>query len=113
MRARAFLALIASGFATLAVAQSVADPAGKGASDAQAPVAPQVYRSPFAGYRPFADASVGSWRGVNDEVARIGGWKTYAREAYEASQQAAPVEKPPQSSAPMPESRRDGVAKPR
>jgi len=28
---------------------------------------------------------------VNDEVARIGGWKAYAREAYEASKEAAPA----------------------
>lgn len=38
------------------------------------------YRSAFAGYRPFTEQPVGSWRGANDVVGRIGGWQAYARE---------------------------------
>lgn len=44
-----------------------------------------IYRSPFEGYRPHRDITPGPWRAMNDEVARIGGWKAYAREAHEAS----------------------------
>ena len=34
---------------------------------------PSAYRSAFAGYRPFKDQSVASWRDVNREVGQIGG----------------------------------------
>ena len=47
-----------------------------------------IYRSAFTRYKPFADQSVLSWREVNDEVGRIGGWRVYAREA----QQPAAIE---------------------
>ncbi len=40
-----------------------------------------VYRSAWSGYRPFADEKVISWRDANDEVRRIGGWRTYLRES--------------------------------
>lgn len=56
-------------------------------SDPGAAVAPLSYRSPFAGYRPLGGAKVG-WKEANDEVGRIGGWRTYAREAR-ASEPAA------------------------
>ena len=39
------------------------------------------YRSAFEGYRPFQPPEVRGWREANDEVARIGGWKAYAKEA--------------------------------
>lgn len=40
-----------------------------------------VYQSALTGYRSFRDEKVSSWRASNDEVARIGGWRAYAREA--------------------------------
>lgn len=40
-----------------------------------------VYRSAWSGYRPFADEKVISWKDANDEVRRIGGWRTYLRES--------------------------------
>lgn len=46
---------------------------------------PLPYRSPFDGYRPHRDIAPGPWRAMNDEVARIGGWKAYAREVHEAT----------------------------
>lgn len=52
--------------------------------------APLAYRSPFEGYRPHRDIAPGPWRAMNDEVARIGGWKAYAREAHEAAQPNPP-----------------------
>ena len=74
-------------------AQPVGAPAASSSSveptQAEA-VAPRLaYRSPFEGYRPHRDIAPGPWRAMNDEVARIGGWKAYAREAHEAS--AAPA----------------------
>lgn len=72
-----------------ALAQSVATAGRPDPRDAGVPVPPAVHQSPFAQYRPFAAEVLGPWRGVNDEVGRIGGWKVYAREAYEANKQPA------------------------
>ena len=63
--------------------------------DAKAVVAPLIYESSFAQYRRLSDEKLISWREANDAVARIGGWRVYAREA----QQAAPA---PAASAPKP-----------
>ncbi|NJD87937.1 MAG: hypothetical protein FIB05_07980 [Betaproteobacteria bacterium] len=72
-------------------AQPPVGAAAKNPGDPGAQVPSLQYSSPFAGYRPFAAGAVGPWKDMNDEVARIGGWKAYAREAYEASKQAAPA----------------------
>jgi hypothetical protein len=56
--------------------------------DPRAGVPPAVHRSPFDSYRRFADEPPLAWRDANREVARIGGWRTYAREAQDAD--AAP-----------------------
>ncbi len=39
------------------------------------------YRSAFDGYRRYADEPVTPWKAANDQVGRIGGWRTYAKEA--------------------------------
>lgn len=49
--------------------------------DARAAVPPVAHVSPLAVYRRAGELSVGSWREANDTVTRIGGWRTYAREA--------------------------------
>jgi hypothetical protein len=60
-----------------------------------AAIAPRlVYRSPLADYRRFAEQPVGSWRGANETVNRVGGWRVYAREAAEPA--AAPASTPKQ-----------------
>ena len=89
------------GVSLLVVAAAVqaqpAAPARPDPLDARAPVPASAYSSPFASYRPFVTQSPGIWRDMNDEVARIGGWKAYAREAYEAAQAAerpAPAVRP-------------------
>ena len=41
------------------------------------------YQSALSGYRAFQDEKVSSWKASNDNVARIGGWRAYAREARE------------------------------
>jgi hypothetical protein len=40
------------------------------------------YRSVFEQYRKYSDAPASSWRDANDNVARIGGWRAYAREMH-------------------------------
>ena len=59
--------------------------------NAQARVPPLVYESAFAQYRRLTEVSVGSWRDANDTVARIGGWRAYAREAAQPAAPVAPV----------------------
>jgi hypothetical protein len=49
--------------------------------DAAAPVPPVLHRSTLGAYRPAHEVAVGSWKDANDAVARIGGWRTYLREA--------------------------------
>ncbi len=72
-------------------------------ADAQAAVPPLVYRSTVPQSAPPAEAQVGSWPKANETVWRIGGWRTYAREAAQsdAPSQAAP----PASAASHPETR--------
>ena len=83
-------ALFAAGLASPALAQAPAQVrAGANPADARVPVPALVHSSSFAGYRPHSEAKVAPWREVNDDVGRIGGWKAYAREAYEAAQAAA------------------------
>jgi hypothetical protein len=60
--------------------------------NALASVPPAIHASAFADYRPAGEAKVGSWRKANDEVARIGGWRAYAREASQPD--AAPAARP-------------------
>jgi hypothetical protein len=54
--------------------------------------APLTYISPLNGYQAYADQPVQSWREANDTVGRIGGWRTYAKEARtpEPAMDAAP-----------------------
>lgn len=72
--------------------------------DAKAPVAPLVYRSAFAGFKPLAsDAPPLPWREANDAVERIGGWRAYAREANApAAAPSAPAASPPAAPASAP-----------
>jgi hypothetical protein len=61
--------------------------------DARAAVPAAPYRSALSGYRSAAStpASAIEWKQANDEVARIGGWRAYAREA--AASEPAPAHK--------------------
>ena len=63
---------------------SVADPANP-----QAQVPRALHAAAFAGYRRHADAAPIAWKEANDTVTRIGGWRTYAREAAAPSLPAA------------------------
>lgn len=62
--------------------------------DAAAKVPPASYRSAFQGYRPYADAEPAPWRESNELVGRIGGWRTYAKEAQQPEAPASAPAKP-------------------
>ena len=79
--------------------------------DARAAVPPVRFSSAFAPYRRMSETPVGSWREANDTVARIGGWRVYAREAQQpdpaaekpaASPAQAPASAPASSPVPAP-----------
>lgn len=50
-----------------------------------------AHTSALARYRSAGDVKVGSWREANDMVARIGGWRVYAREAAQPEAARAPA----------------------
>lgn len=52
--------------------------------DPMATVPAVRYESAMAQYRRLSDEKTVSWRDANDAVARIGGWRVYAREAQQA-----------------------------
>ena len=52
------------------------------------------FTSPLRAYRGFGEQALVDWKAANDRVGRIGGWRTYAREAAPpeaASPTAAPA----------------------
>lgn len=44
---------------------------------------PVPYKSAFEGYQAYGDDKMTNWKAANDEVARIGGWREYARQAQQ------------------------------
>lgn len=72
--------------------------------DPKAKVGAPVYESSLARYRPYRDAKPMGWREANDTVARIGGWRAYAREAQQADTAAdQPPPQPNEAAKPMPQ----------
>jgi hypothetical protein len=65
--------------------------------DPKADVPAVRYQSPFAQPARAAHPAPIGWREANDAVARIGGWRAYAREAQHPEPVAAPA---PAASAP-------------
>lgn len=68
-------------------------PAARAQSAAPAARDPAVpgYRSALADYRTYrADEPMLGWREANDRVARLGGWRRYAREIGTDAPAAAP-----------------------
>ena len=73
--------------------------------DPKAQVPSVRYESAFAQFRRIGDDKPVAWREANDAVARIGGWRVYAREAQQpdpaaAAKQAAPSAAPASTTAP-------------
>jgi hypothetical protein len=78
----AVLAVVAGAAVAQTAAPSATRPrAAADPSHTQAEVPAALYRSAFAGYRRHAEAAPTAWKDANDTVTRIGGWRTYAREA--------------------------------
>jgi hypothetical protein len=44
-------------------------------------VTPAPFKSAFEGYQSYSDDKMTNWKAANDEVARIGGWREYAKQA--------------------------------
>lgn len=61
-----------------------------GPDQAQAPVPGLAYRSALQAYRPWREQAPGNWRQLNDEVTRIGGWRSYLREVNQTPTLHAP-----------------------
>jgi hypothetical protein len=79
--------------------------------DPKAQVPAVRYESSFAQFRRIGDDKPVAWREANDAVARIGGWRVYAREAQQpepavadkpAVAAPAPVQAPAKTPAPAP-----------
>ena len=39
--------------------------------------------SAFDGYKPYTDEPLTNWKAANDSVAKIGGWREYAKQAQQ------------------------------
>lgn len=60
-----------------------------------APPNPLPYTSALSTYQAYTDEQVQPWREANERVGRIGGWRTYAKEAARGtSAPQAPVADP-------------------
>ena len=94
-------------------ALSAPDPAND-----KAVVPPVRYQSPFRDYRPLGEDQPIPWKAANDEVARIGGWRAYAKEARELPSVETPAAvrppaaTPPAAPAPKRPPGHDGHGKP-
>lgn len=87
------------------MAQSASD-SRPPASETSAKVVASTYRSAFSDYRGLTDEKV-DWKEANDNVARIGGWRTYLRESQRTD---TPADRSTQRS--QAEPKRPPVAKP-
>lgn len=49
--------------------------------------------SAFESYKPYTDEPIGNWKAANEGVARIGGWREYAKQAQgmDSKQEATPT----------------------
>ncbi len=65
----------------MAFAQSSSQPTTPDAKNATSAAVALSYRSVFADYRAYSEQPVVSWVAANDTVGKIGGWRTYSREA--------------------------------
>ena len=66
-------ATLLAGYATAQTAPAPIPPMGT----------PVPYKSAFDGYQAYSDDKMTNWKAANDEVARIGGWREYAKQAQQ------------------------------
>ena len=62
-------------------AQTTHDHSRVSSSPPTAAATPLKFESTMLRYKPMTDQKLGSWRDANDTVTRIGGWRTYLKEA--------------------------------
>ncbi len=91
---------------------ALAEPAKPDPLDAKATVPPLVYESSFKEYRRFSEEKSLSWREANDNVARIGGWRAYARESQSPDAPPAATKASEPASKPMPHRHHSGHTAP-
>lgn len=53
-------------------------------SSVPGPTKPFHHESAFSTYQPYTESPAASWPTLNETVGRIGGWRAYAQEIYEA-----------------------------
>ena len=72
-------------------------PAAASQASSPAPATPAaksvVGSSAFDGYKPYTDEPIGNWKAANENVAQIGGWREYAKQAQQADDTPAPTNK--------------------
>jgi hypothetical protein len=83
---------VALAFAAAAPLAAAQTPARADPLDAAASVPQAAHRPAFAGYRRFDEPPPHGWKDANDTVRRIGGWRSYAREAEAVEPRQAPRE---------------------
>ena len=49
--------------------------------------------SAFDGFKPYTDEPPGNWKAANENVARIGGWREYAKQAQQPDDTPTPTTK--------------------
>jgi hypothetical protein len=76
------------GVAALLAAPALAAPLRPDPADPAASVPKLQHRSALADYRRHADPPPADWKGANQLVDRIGGWRAYAREAAQGAASA-------------------------
>ena len=74
---------IAFSAATLLAGHANAQIKTPAASNTPAAVPPAPFKSAFEGYQAYSDDKMTNWKAANDEVARIGGWREYAKQAQQ------------------------------
>ena len=60
-------------------------------ASAGAPAVPSAFSSVFDSYQPYTEEKTGNWKQANDNTARIGGWRAYAKEAAEPASATLPT----------------------
>ena len=72
-------------------------PAAASQASSPAPATPAAKAgngaSAFDGYKPYIDEPPGNWKAANDNVARIGGWREYAKQAQQPDDTPTPTNK--------------------
>lgn len=81
MKPSTFQRGIGCALAAWVLAANAGAPTPTDPANAEATVPPMVVPSAFGGHKRMADTPVVPWRAANDQTARIGGWRAYAREA--------------------------------